>query len=125
MSDDKMEDLILVNYLDGSNIHNIKTIKSTRGIEEKYAEDFDNMSDMFNNNTVLTGKNTIENGSKKKSFDKISKISKTPTGSIGSSIDGLFPKNPKKATNLEMIREEHLRSRSEDYIYNSAKESDY
>ena len=83
LSEDKMEDLILVNYLNGSNIQNIKTIKSTWEIEEK---------------------------------------SKTPTGSVGSSMGGLFPKNPKKATNLEMIREEQIKSHSDEYIY--ARESE-
>jgi len=124
LSEDKMEDLILVSYLNGSNIQNIKTIKSTWEIEEKYEEDFENISGGFNNNTIVSGKIPIDNMSKKKSFDKISKISKTPTGSVGSSIGGLFPKNPKKATNLEMIREEHLKSHSNDYIYNSARESE-
>jgi hypothetical protein len=122
LSEDKMEDLILVNYLNGSNIQNIKTIKSTWEIEEKYEEDFENISGAFNNNTIVSGINPIENMTKKKSFDKISKISKTPTGSVGSSMGGLFPKNPKKATNLEMIREEQIKSHSDEYIY--ARESE-
>ena len=114
---DKTEDMILVSYLNGSRISNSKSIQDTKELERKYDEDFANISDNFKKNIILPDMSRIENdtSNNKKSFDAVSKISKTLSYKDKKSIVQSNPKIFKKNRKLYEIKEENTKCNNADY----------